>query len=79
MGFDVGVVSLPHGWGHGLAGTQLRVAAGVSGVNSNVLSDHRSLDPLSGTSVLTAIPVIVSVDAGVARKPVYGIADGVRH
>ena len=61
---------MPHGWGHGVTGTQLRVTAGVSGVDSNVLSDHRSFDPQSGTSVLRAIPVIISVDAGVAGKTV---------
>jgi anaerobic selenocysteine-containing dehydrogenase len=54
-----GVVSLPHGWGHGVPGTKLRVAAEHAGVNSNVLSDDRSMDPLSGTSVLNGIPVDV--------------------
>jgi anaerobic selenocysteine-containing dehydrogenase len=52
-----GVVSLPHGWGHGLPGTRLRVASERAGVNSNVLTDHEAMDPLSGTSVLNAIPV----------------------
>ena len=54
-----GVVSLPHGWGHGLPGTRLNVAAERAGVNSNVLTDDRALDPLSGTSVLNGIPVTV--------------------
>ncbi|MBA3289629.1 MAG: hypothetical protein H0U21_16735 [Acidimicrobiia bacterium] len=54
-----GVVSLPHGWGHGQPGTRLRVAAERSGVNSNVLTDDEALDPLSGTSVLNGIPVSV--------------------
>ena len=54
-----GVVSLPHGWGHGQPGTRLRVAAERAGVNSNVLTDHEALDPLSGTSVLNGIPVEV--------------------
>ena len=52
-----GVVSLPHGWGHGVPGTTMRVAAEHAGVNSNVLSDDRALDPLSGTAVLNGIPV----------------------
>ena len=52
-----GVVSLPHGWGHDVPGTQMRVAAEHAGVNSNVLTDDRALDPLSGTSVLNGIPV----------------------
>lgn len=55
-----GVVSLPHGWGHGEQGTSMRVAAEKPGVNSNVLSDDRALDPLSGTSVLNGIPVTIS-------------------
>jgi anaerobic selenocysteine-containing dehydrogenase len=54
-----GVVSLPHGWGHDQQGTRLRVAAERAGVNSNVLSDHEAMDPLSGTSVLNGIPVEV--------------------
>ena len=55
-----GVVSLPHGWGHDHPGTRMHVAAERAGVNSNVLSDHEALDPLSGTSVLNGIPVTVS-------------------
>ncbi len=55
-----GVVSLPHGWGHDMEGTTLRVAAEHAGVNSNILSDHAALDPLSGTSVLNGIPVTVT-------------------
>jgi anaerobic selenocysteine-containing dehydrogenase len=55
-----GVVSLPHGWGHGVEGTRLRVASERAGVNSNILSDHEAMDPLSGTSVLNGIPVTVT-------------------
>jgi anaerobic selenocysteine-containing dehydrogenase len=55
-----GVVSLPHGWGHDRPGTRLKVAAERAGVNSNVLSDHEAMDPLSGTSVLNGIPVTVA-------------------
>ncbi len=54
-----GVVSLPHGWGHGQPGTRMRVAAERAGVNSNILADHEAIDPLSGTSVLNGIPVDV--------------------
>ena len=54
-----GVVSLPHGWGHDAVGAQMAVAADHAGVNSNVLTDPQALDPLSGTSVLNAIPVSV--------------------
>ena len=55
-----GVVSLPHGWGHSAPGTQMRVAAEHAGVNSNLLSDDKAMDPLSGTSVLNGIPVEVT-------------------
>jgi anaerobic selenocysteine-containing dehydrogenase len=55
-----GVVSLPHGWGHSSPGTKMGVAAARAGVNSNILSDDRALDPLSGTSVLNGIPVDIT-------------------
>jgi len=55
-----GVVSLPHGWGHSVAGTRLSVAGEYAGVNSNLLSDEDLFDPISGTSVLNGIPVAVS-------------------
>jgi anaerobic selenocysteine-containing dehydrogenase len=54
-----GVVSLPHGWGHGRPGTRAAVAAGDPGVNSNALTDEEPVDPLSGTAVLNGIPVEV--------------------
>ena len=56
-GIRPGVVSLPHGWGHGLSGTRLEVAAGQPGVNANSLLDSSLLEPLSGTSVLNGVPV----------------------
>jgi anaerobic selenocysteine-containing dehydrogenase len=55
-----GVVSLPHGWGHGRQGTRLRVASERAGVSSNVLADPEAMDPLSGTAVLNGIVVQVT-------------------
>mgnify|MGYP003342003465 FL=1 len=55
------VVSLPHGWGHEVDGVQLDVARRYAGVNSNVLTDHDQMDPLSGNAVLNGIPVRVEV------------------
>ncbi len=55
-----GVVSLPHGWGHGAPGTAMRVAAEHAGVNVNVLTPSTSVDPLSGSSQLTGIAVSVA-------------------
>jgi anaerobic selenocysteine-containing dehydrogenase len=56
-----GVVSVPHGWGHDMAGTQMDVARRKAGVNSNILSDDKAMDPLSGNAVLSAIPVTVEL------------------
>ncbi|NQY55516.1 MAG: molybdopterin-dependent oxidoreductase [Ilumatobacteraceae bacterium] len=55
-----GVVSLPHGWGHDDPAARMSVAAEHAGVNSNALTDHAAIDPLSGTSVLNGIPVTVA-------------------
>ena len=52
-----GVVSLPHGWGHDLPDTQMRVAAERPGANLNALFDENWRDPLSGNAVLSGIPV----------------------
>jgi anaerobic selenocysteine-containing dehydrogenase len=55
-----GVVSLPHGWGHGGDGVQLGVASRHAGVNSNVLTDESMVDAVSGNAVLNGIPVEVA-------------------
>ena len=55
-----GVVSLPHGWGHDLAGTRMTVAAERPGVNVNLLATNEAVDPLSGNPFLNGIPVVVS-------------------
>lgn len=52
-----GVVSLPHGWGHDGAGTQLRVAAERPGANLNAVLDDGARDPLSGNAVLSGVPI----------------------
>ena len=54
-----GVVSLPHGWGHDLKGVGMSIARKHGGINSNILTDETEFDPLSNTSVLNGIPVIV--------------------
>ncbi|MFD0684131.1 molybdopterin-dependent oxidoreductase [Actinomadura fibrosa] len=52
-----GVVSLPHGWGHGLPGTRTGVAARHAGVNANAVTDEQDIDPLSGNAVFNGVPV----------------------
>ncbi len=55
-----GVVSLPHGWGHGRPGVQLRVAATHPGVSLNDLTDDRAVDLLLGTAAFSGTPVHVT-------------------
>lgn len=54
-----GVVSLPHGWGHSLPGTRMRVAAEHAGVNVNLLVPSDQVDPLSGNAIQNGVPVTV--------------------
>jgi anaerobic selenocysteine-containing dehydrogenase len=53
-----GVVSLPHGYGHGRPGTRLAQANHVPGVSINDLTDPEHLD-VSGNSALNGVPVTV--------------------
>jgi anaerobic selenocysteine-containing dehydrogenase len=55
-----GVVSIPHGWGHDVDGTQIHTATRNAGANSNVLGRSDLFDPLSGNAVLSGIPVEVA-------------------
>lgn len=55
-----GVVSLPHGWGHGRDGVRLRVAAARPGASLNDLTDEQSLDAFSGNAALSGVAVSVS-------------------
>jgi len=55
----VGVVSLPHGWGHGHDGVALRVAQSRAGASINDLTDEERLDALSGNASFSGLPVEV--------------------
>jgi anaerobic selenocysteine-containing dehydrogenase len=55
----LGVISVPHGWGHDEAGTKLGVAAMRPGANLNALFDETLRDPLSGNAVLGGVAVEV--------------------
>ena len=54
-----GVVSIPHGFGHGRKGISLSVAREKPGVSINDLTDSARFDPLSGNAVLNAVAVKV--------------------
>jgi anaerobic selenocysteine-containing dehydrogenase len=73
-----GVVSIPHGWGHGAAGVRMGVAAEHAGVNSNVLADESMVEPLSGNAVLNGIPVEVTASDGLEHRAAAVTADDVR-
>lgn len=55
-----GVVSIPHGYGHGRAGVRLAVAADSAGVSINDLTDENMIDELTGNAALNGVPVTVS-------------------
>jgi anaerobic selenocysteine-containing dehydrogenase len=55
-----GVVSFPHGWGHDLPGSQLRVAAARPGASLNAILDDGLRDPLSGTAALSGAPITLA-------------------
>lgn len=60
-----GVVSIPHGWGHGLPGVRLGVAAAHPGVSINDLTDQKLVD-LSGTASFSGVPV--RIEKAMAEK-----------
>jgi hypothetical protein len=59
-----GIVSLAHGWGNGMPGTRMSLAAKRPGTNLNAVLDDRLRDPLSGNAVLSGVAVSVVGAAG---------------
>jgi anaerobic selenocysteine-containing dehydrogenase len=72
-----GVVSLPHGWGHGAADSRMDVAAEHAGTNSNVLADESLIDAVSGNAVLNGIPVELAPLDGQYRRAAHTTANSV--
>ena len=58
-GVMVGVVSIPHGFGHGRPGTRLRVAAEHAGASINDVTDAGRMDALTGNASFSGTPVEV--------------------
>jgi anaerobic selenocysteine-containing dehydrogenase len=56
-GIMPGVVSIPHGFGHGRAGVRLDFDERALGVSANDLTDESVVDALVGTAVLNGVPV----------------------
>ncbi len=61
-----GVVSLPHGYGHGREGVQMAIARKHAGVSCNDLTDEQFLDDISGNSALNGVSVTVTAAAASA-------------
>lgn len=54
-----GVVSLPHGWGHGREGVRLRVASAQPGASLNDVTDELEVDGPSGNAAFNGVEVKV--------------------
>ncbi len=54
-----GVVSIPHGFGHGRKGVGWKLAAANAGVSCNDLTDETLLDVISGNAAVNGVPVDV--------------------
>lgn len=54
-----GVVSIPHGWGHGRKGVKMEIAAAHAGVSINDLTDELLIDELTGNAAVNGVPVEV--------------------
>jgi anaerobic selenocysteine-containing dehydrogenase len=55
-----GVVSLPHGWGHGRPGTNTTTANAYPGASINDLTDDSRVDPVSCNAAFSGTPVTVT-------------------
>ena len=54
-----GVVSIPHGWGHGRQGIELEVAQQHAGESINDVTDSQTIDVLCGTAAFNGTWVAV--------------------
>ena len=52
-----GVVSLPHGYGHGRQGGRMNIADQHAGVSCNDVTDNAYIDALSGNAAVNGVPV----------------------
>lgn len=55
----VGVLSIPHGYGHHRPGTQLHIAETTPGASANDLTDELRIDELTGNAAFSGLPVTV--------------------
>ncbi len=55
-----GVVSIPHGFGHGRKGVKQEIAQAHAGVSVNDLTDDTFIDQLSGNAAVNGVPVTLA-------------------
>ncbi|MBI4854331.1 MAG: molybdopterin-dependent oxidoreductase [Acidobacteria bacterium] len=55
----LGVVSIPHGWGHNRSNVELSVAKEHAGASLNDLTDELAIDAVSGTAAFSGVSVEV--------------------
>ncbi len=55
-----GVVSIPHGYGHGRDGVKLDIAKRHAGVSINDLTDEMQIDELTGNAAFSNVRVSIS-------------------
>ena len=60
-----GVVSVPHGFGHGRPGVGWRLAAANAGASMNDITDPSVVDELTGNAAFNSVPVRVAAAARV--------------
>jgi anaerobic selenocysteine-containing dehydrogenase len=63
-----GVVSIPHGWGHGRKGVKQKIAQSHAGVSVNDLTDDTLIDQLSGNAAVNGVPVSLEAVPLESRK-----------
>jgi anaerobic selenocysteine-containing dehydrogenase len=72
-----GVVSIPHGFGHGRAGVGWRRAAAKPGASVNDITDPALVDRLTGNAAFNAVPVRLEAVAGEsAAAELLAVAQG---
>ncbi len=69
-----GVVSLPHGWGHGEVARWQKVAGEHAGVSANDWTDDQLVESAVGQSILNGVPVLL--EAAAAEQPTGVGSDG---
>ncbi len=73
-----GVVSIPHGFGHGRKGVKQKIAQAHAGVSVNDLTDDTLIDQLSGNAAVNGVPVqleaITSETAGLDMSETQAIS-----